>query len=206
MAFDRPTDPERCKAKGFVPLDQALHARHHGLGVCRSPRHFGAATPLTVASGLRCGPAGRTRGLLVGANERAIDIVPGPVDRALGIGVLRHGRKETWPETRLAPAIATAGPGLHAPGLHAPERSGTARPGARGAASTDAGEAASMSQSGATRWRFLRWKQRLGTAPWRVGAFLAFHTGECTPPARVCKHALACPCRLLPWRGGVGRV
>jgi hypothetical protein len=27
--------------------------------------------------------------------------------------------------------------------------------------------------------------------PLRVGEFFAFHTGECTPPARVCKHALA---------------
>jgi hypothetical protein len=38
--------------------------------------------------------------------------------------------------------------------------------------------------------RFWRWKQRLEPLPWRVGAFFAFHTGECTPPARVCKHAL----------------
>ena len=54
-----------------------------------------------------------------------------------------------------------------------------------------------MLQSGATRLRFLRWKQRLEPLPWRVGAFFAFHTGECTPPARVCKHALV-PVKIWP--------
>jgi hypothetical protein len=48
-----------------------------------------------------------------------------------------------------------------------------------------------MLQSGSTRVRFLRWQQRWEPLPWRVGAFLAFHTGACPPPARVCKHALA---------------
>jgi hypothetical protein len=39
--------------------------------------------------------------------------------------------------------------------------------------------------------RFLRRKQRLEPLPLRVGKFFSFHTGECTQPSRVCKHALA---------------
>ena len=61
-----------------------------------------------------------------------------------------------------------------------------------------------MIQSGSTRLRFLRWKQRLAPLPLRVGEFFSFHTSECTPPSRVCKHALAhrqhsnlpTPCRV----------
>ena len=45
--------------------------------------------------------------MLVGSNDRAIDIVNGPVDLALGIGLLLHGLKETLPDTRFAPAIET---------------------------------------------------------------------------------------------------
>ena len=186
MAFYRTTDHERFTSKGFVPLTRAEHARHQVLVVCRSQRHFGAETPLTAASGFSFGPSGRTRCMLVGSNDRAIDIVNGPVALALGIGLLRHGLKETLPETRFAPAIETAGhraPRTIAFRQSAPRGTGAQHP-------QDAVEDASMIQSGSTRLRFLRWKQRLEPLPLRVGEFFAFHTGECTPPARVCKHAL----------------
>ena len=186
MAFYRTTDPERFKAKGFVPLTRAEHERHQVLVVCRSQMHFGAETPLTAASGFSCGPSGRTRCMLVGSNDRAIDIVHGPVERALGLGLLLHGLKETLPETRFAPAIETAGhraPRTIAFRQIAPRGTGAQHP-------QDAVEEASMIQSGSTRLRFWRGKQRLEPLPWRVGEFFAFHTGECTPPARVCKHAL----------------
>jgi hypothetical protein len=156
------------------------------LVVCRSQMHFGAETPLTAASGFSFGPSGRTRCMLVGSNDRAIDIVHGPVDLALGIGLLLHGLKETLPDTRFAPAIETAGhraPRTIAFRQIAPRGTGAQHP-------QDAVEDASMIQSGSTRLRFLRWKQRLEPLPLRVGEFFAFHTGECTPPARVCKHAL----------------
>src|SRR4030095_12065700 len=124
--------------------------------------------------------------MLVGSNDRAIDIVNGPVDLALGIGVLLHGLKETLPDTRFAPAIETAGhsaPRTIAFRQIAPRGTGAQHP-------QDAVEDASMIQSGWTLLSFLRWKQRLEPLPLRVGEFFAFHTGECTPPARVCKHAL----------------
>ena len=186
MAFYRTTDHERFKSKGFVPLTRAEHERHQMLVVCRSQRHFGAETPLTAASGFSCGPSGRTRCMLVGSHDRAIDIVHGPVDLARGIGLLRHGLKETLPETRFAPAIETAGhraPRTRAFRHIAPRGTGAQHP-------QDAVEDASMIQSRSTRLRFLRWKQRLEPLPLRVGEFFAFHTGECTPPARVCKHVL----------------
>lgn len=174
MALSRTTDHARFTSKGCVPLPRAEHARHHGLVVCRAQRHCGAATPWTAAAGFSSGSAGRTRCLLGGANERAIASVHGPVDRALGIGVRRHGRKATLPETRLAPARETAGP--RAPRLRACRHSaprGTGAPPPQ-----EAVEEAARLQSGATRGRFLRWKQRLEPLPWRVGAFCAFHTGE----------------------------
>src|SRR5262245_23285958 len=124
--------------------------------------------------------------MLVGSNDRAIDIVYGPVDLALGIGLLLHGLKETLPDTRFAPAIETTGhraPRTIAFRQIAPRGTGAQHP-------QDAVEDASMIQSGSTRLRFLRWKQRLEPLPLGVGEFFAFHTGECTPPARVCKHAL----------------
>src|SRR2546430_7834034 len=124
--------------------------------------------------------------MLVGSNDRAIDIVNGPVDLARGIGLLLHGLKETLPDTRFAPAIETAGhsaPRTIAFRQIAPRGTGAQHP-------QDAVEDASMIQSRSTRFRFLRWKQRLEPLPLRVGEFFAFHTGECTPPARVCKHAL----------------
>ena len=37
---------------------------------------------------------------------------------------------------------------------------------------------------------FLRGKQWLEPLPLRVGELFSFHTSECTPPSRVCKHAL----------------
>jgi hypothetical protein len=50
-----------------------------------------------------------------------------------------------------------------------------------------------MVQSRSTRVRFLRRKPRLEPLPWHVCQFFAFHADECTPPVRVCKHALAWP-------------
>src|SRR5687767_2317406 len=47
-----------------------------------------------------------------------------------------------------------------------------------------------MVQSRSSRLRFLRRKQRLEPLPLRVCMFFSFHTDECTPPVRVCKHAL----------------
>jgi hypothetical protein len=48
-----------------------------------------------------------------------------------------------------------------------------------------------MVQSRSSRVRFLRRKQRLEPLPLRVCQLFSFHTDECTPPVRVCKHALA---------------
>jgi putative transposase len=47
-----------------------------------------------------------------------------------------------------------------------------------------------MVQSRSTGLRFLRWKQRFEPLPLRICQFFAFHTDECTPSVRVCKHAL----------------
>ena len=48
----------------------------------------------------------------------------------------------------------------------------------------------SMVRAGPAGVGFLRGKQRLEPLPLRVGEFFSFHTSECTPPSRVCKHAL----------------
>jgi hypothetical protein len=50
--------------------------------------------------------------------------------------------------------------------------------------------------------RFLRRKQRLEPLPWHVCQFFAFHADECTPPVRVCKHALVSALRVHE-EGGV---
>src|SRR5262249_9593811 len=65
-------------------------------------------------------------------------------------------------------------------------------PGGAGAQNPqDAIDDHSMVRSGPAGCGFLRGKQRLEPLPLRVGEFFAFHTSECTPPSRVCKHALA---------------
>jgi hypothetical protein len=156
---------------------------------------LGCCAPLTAASGCSCGPAGRTRCMLGGSHARAIAIVHGPVELAHGRGLLRHGLTETLPETRCAPALTTVGHRAPRPRAFrpiAPRGTGAQHP-------HDAVEEVSMSQSGATRGRFLRWKQRLEPLPLRVGEFFAFHTGACPPPARVCQHALvlAAQCHVL---------
>src|SRR4030095_7336939 len=95
--------------------------------------------------------------MLVGSNDRAIDIVNGPVDLALGIGFLLHGLKETLPDPRFAPAIETAGHRAPRPIAFrqiAPRGTGAQHP-------QDAVEDASMIQSGATRLGFLGWMHGL---------------------------------------------
>ena len=53
--------------------------------------------------------------MLMGSNDRAIDIMNVPVDVALGIGLLLHGLKETLPDTSFLPAIEAAGHGAPTP-------------------------------------------------------------------------------------------
>jgi hypothetical protein len=116
--------------------------------------------------------------MLMGSNDRAIDIMNRPVDLALGIGWLLHRLKETLPETSFAPSIEAASHG--APGT-IPFWQIT--PGSAGAQNPQhAVEDVSMIRSGATGSRFLRRKQRLEPIPLRIREFFVFHTGECTSP------------------------
>ena len=124
--------------------------------------------------------------MLMGSHDRAIDIMNVPVDFALGIGLLLYRLKETLPDTGFLPAIEAAGHGAPttiALGQSPPWGTGTENP-------QDAFDDASMVQSRSTRLRFLRRKQRLELLPLRVCKFFSFHADECTPPVRVCKHAL----------------
>ena len=126
-------------------------------------------------------------------NVQHIESLNDVITQITGVAV-----KETLPDTRFAPAIETAGhraPRTIAFRQIAPRGTGAQHP-------QDAVEDASMIQSGSTRFRFLRWKQRLEPLPLRVGEFFSFHTSECTPPSRVCKHALEKKRRersLSPW-------
>ena len=125
--------------------------------------------------------------MLMGSNDRAINIMNVPVDFALGIGLLLHCLKEMLPETGFLPAIEAARHGAPtpiAPGQITPWSTGAQNP-------QDAMDDALMGQSRSTRSRFLRRKQPLKPLPWRVGQFFSFHTDECTLSVRVCKHALA---------------
>src|SRR2546423_3044478 len=125
--------------------------------------------------------------MLVGSNDRAIDIVNRPIHLPRSIGLLLDGLKEALPETGFAPTIEAAGD--RAPGAIA------FREVTPGGASTqnpqDAIDDHSMVRSGPAGFGFVRGKQRLEPLPLRVGEFFSFHTSECTPLSRVCKHALA---------------
>jgi hypothetical protein len=148
---------EQFKSKGFVPLARAQLEGHQVVLVCRSHMPFGAETALASAKGFGVGPSGRARCMLVGSNDRAIDVMNRPVDLAIGIGLLLHRLKETLPETGFSPAIEAAGHGAPSPlALRqiTPRGTGTQHP-------QDAVEDASMIRSGSTRLRFLRRKQRL---------------------------------------------
>jgi hypothetical protein len=195
MTLSRTTNHERFPSKGCVPLTRAEHTRHPGLVVCHAPLHWGAAPPLTAASGCSCGPARRTRCML---GARAL--VPSPsctaqVSLPAAAACCGAASQRRCERTGCAPALATAGHRTPRPRAFrpiAPRGTGAQHP-------HDAVEEASMSQSGSTRERFLRWKQRLEPFPLRVGEFFAFHTGACPPPARVCQHALvlAAQCHVL---------
>jgi hypothetical protein len=103
-----------------------------------------------------------------------------------GLGLRWDGLTEAWPETGFAPTLDAAGhraPGAIACREIAPGGAGAQQP-------HEAIEDHSMVRSGPAGCGFLRGKQRLEPLPWRVGEFFSFHTSECTPPSRVCKHAL----------------
>ena len=125
--------------------------------------------------------------MLVGSHDRAIDIVNRPMHLTRGIGLLLDGRKEALPDTSFAPTIEAAG-------HRAPEAIAFREitPGGASAQNPqDAIDDHSMVRSGPAGFGFLRGQQRLEPLPLRVGEFFSFHTSECTPPSRVCKHALA---------------
>jgi hypothetical protein len=154
--------------------------------VCRSQINFSAEAPLASAQGFGVSPSGRARCLLVGSNDCAIDIMNPTVDLAFGLGLRLDGLKEALPEAGFAPSIEAAGhgaPGALTFGQIVPGSAGTQPP-------QPAIEEASMICSGSTRLRFLRRKQQLEPLPLCVGKFFAFHSDECIPLARVCKHAL----------------
>src|SRR5688572_4778132 len=103
--------------------------------------------------------------MVMRSSDRAIDVMNVPVDVALGIRLLLHGLKETWPDTSFLPAIEAACPGTPTPialGQITPWSTGTQNP-------QDAIDDASMDQSRSTGWRFLRRKQRFEPLPLRVG-------------------------------------
>ena len=125
--------------------------------------------------------------MLMRSNDRAIDIVNVPVESALGIGLLLDSLKERLPDTGFLPAIETAShraPTSKTLGQITPGGTRTEDP-------QDATDDASMIQSRSTGFRLLRRKQRFEPLPLRMGQFFSFHTDECTPSVRVCKHALA---------------
>jgi hypothetical protein len=73
--------------------------------------YFGAEVTLTAAQSFDFSTSGRVRCMLMGSNNRAIDVVNMPVDFTLGIGLLLHGLKEALPDTRFLPAIEVASHG-----------------------------------------------------------------------------------------------
>jgi hypothetical protein len=90
--------------------------------------------------------------MLVSLNDRAIDIINGPVHFTSGIGLLLNALKEVLPDASFAPAIETTGYG--APGAIAFEQ---ITPGGTGTQNLQhAVEGASAVRSGPTGFRFLR--------------------------------------------------
>ena len=175
------------KPKSFVPLARAQLEGHQRFFSRRSQRHFGTEAPWASPEGFGFSPVGGTRGMLVGSNDRAIDRVHRPMHLPRGIGLRWDGLKEAWPDTGFSPTIEAAGhraPGAIAFRSIAPGGTGAQHP-------QDAIDDHSMVRSGPAGGGFLRGKQRLEPLPLRVGEFFSFHTSECTPPSRVCKHALA---------------
>jgi hypothetical protein len=110
-AFPHTTGPERFTAKSFVSLPRAEHAWHQVGRVCGSEVHLGAATSLTAAYSFGFGSSRRARCMLMGSHDRAINLRHGPVDCALGIGLLLSRLKEPLPDTGFWPAIEAAGHG-----------------------------------------------------------------------------------------------
>jgi hypothetical protein len=105
-----------------------------------------------------------TRPMLMSSDDRAIDIMNGPVYLARGIRLLLDGLKEALPDAGFAPAIEAAG--------HHPPSAISFRQIAPGSASMqkpqNTVDNASMVGSRSTRFRLLRGKQRLEPLPLRV--------------------------------------
>jgi hypothetical protein len=99
--------------------------------------------------------------MLVRWDDGTIDIVEGPVELALAIGLLLKGVQHPLEHARFAPAVEAA--------RHGPPRPialGQIPPGGAGAQDPeDAIEAAAMVTSGSPRRRFLGWEQRLELLP-----------------------------------------
>jgi hypothetical protein len=103
--------------------------------------------------------------VLVGSDHRAIDVVDGPVDLAIGVGLRLHGRQELTPDASLLPAVEATG--------HGPPRAialGQIPPGSPGAQNPENPvKNATMIDGRPTGLRFLWGEQQLQPLPLRMG-------------------------------------
>jgi len=164
-SFDDPTRHDRFEPKRFVTLTRRQDKVHHLFFSRRLDMNFGAKSPLALAQGLGFSASWGTRRMLVSPNDRAIDIMNGPIHLARGVHLVLNALEQTLPDAGFAPAIEAAGHG--APGTIAV---GQVAPGSAGAQKLpDTVEDASMVRSGPAGFGFLRRKQRLEPLPLRVG-------------------------------------
>jgi hypothetical protein len=112
-ALDGAPDHQRFKSQGFMALARAQDKGHQVVFTGGLHMHFGAEPTLASPQGF--GSPGRAGGMLMGANDGAIDVMPVPVESALGIGLLLDGLKEMLPDTGFLPAIEAAGHGAPTP-------------------------------------------------------------------------------------------
>ena len=114
--------------------------------------------------------------MLVGTDNRAIDIVRVPIELSGGIGLLLDGGQEVIPQASPTPAIESAGD--RAPGA-IPLRQIT--PGCpRAEDPQDTIKDAAMVHCRTAGLRLLEWEQRLQPLPWRMREVMSVHRDKDT--------------------------
>lgn len=121
--------------------------------------------------------------MLVGANHGAVDVMEGPVERALGVGVLLEVRQDAVPDPSPSPAIEAGGNGL--PGTIPLRQIPLGRTGA--IEPQQAVDEAAIVLRWAASLSLLRWKQRPQPLPLLVGQISSAHTLESTRLDVSCK-------------------
>src|SRR5215208_1657990 len=161
---------------------------HWFAGALGAHVQLGREAALAAAQGFGRGVAPRgAGGVLVRADDGAVDEVDGPVQVAVGIGLGLQVGEDAVPDALLAPAVVAAGDGAAlavAPRQVVPGRTGAQDP-------EDAVDDPPMVDARFARLGLLRWEQRLESRPLLVGQVSLCHTAHPSKEyATVCRYAL----------------